>query len=122
MKPKEVYDRIEYKDTFNRAVLALESNSIPTEGAIDYIAKKCKVASDSLILMVAPTTSISGSIQISGRIVETGIHKLMQIGFDTKRIIYGCGYAPISPIHPKDQKAMGRTNDALYYGEKLTTQ
>jgi methenyltetrahydromethanopterin cyclohydrolase len=116
LKPKEVYERIEYRDKSDRAVLVLESNSNPTECAIDYLAKKCGVTFENLVLMVAPTTSIAGSIQISGRIVETGIHKLMQIGFDIKRILYGCGYAPIAPIHPKDQKAMGRTNDALYYG------
>jgi methenyltetrahydromethanopterin cyclohydrolase len=66
--------------------------------------------------MVAPTSSIAGSVQISGRIVETGVHKLTEIGFDPRKILYGCGYAPIAPIHPVAQEAMGRTNDAIYYG------
>jgi len=48
--------------------------------------------------------------------VETGVHKLNELGFDPKRILHGSGYAPIAPIHPDSMKAMGRTNDALYYG------
>ena len=119
LKPKEVYEKIEYKDKSEKAVLILESDLKPTSDAINYLSKKCMVNAENLYLMVAPTTSIAGSIQISGRIVETGIHKLMQIGFDPKQILYGCGYAPIAPIHPKAQEAMGRTNDALYYGGEV---
>jgi methenyltetrahydromethanopterin cyclohydrolase len=116
LKPKEVFEKIGYRDKFEKAILVLESGSYPTREAIDYVSEKCGVPAKNLILMIAPTTSIAGSVQISGRIVETGIHKLMQIGFDLKKILYGCGSAPIAPIHPKVQKAMGRTNDALYYG------
>jgi methenyltetrahydromethanopterin cyclohydrolase len=53
---------------------------------------------------------------VSGRIVETGIHKLRRLGLDANIIIYASGYAPISPIHPKFAKAMARTNDAILYG------
>jgi methenyltetrahydromethanopterin cyclohydrolase len=116
LKPKELYERIEYQDKSEKAILILESDSKPPREAIDYISKKCSVSAENLTLMVAPTSSIAGSVQISGRIVETGIHKLTEIGFDPKKILHGCGYAPIAPIHPKAQKAMGRTNDAIYYG------
>jgi len=70
----------------------------------------------NLYVIVAPTSSIVGSIQISGRIVETGIHKLSQVGVHPRLINYGSRYAPVAPIHPKAAKAMGRTNDALHYG------
>jgi methenyltetrahydromethanopterin cyclohydrolase len=53
---------------------------------------------------------------VSGRIVETGIHKLRRLGLDANVIIYASGYAPISPIHPKFARAMARTNDAILYG------
>jgi methenyltetrahydromethanopterin cyclohydrolase len=59
---------------------------------------------------------MAGAVQISGRIVESGIHRLTELGFDPKKILYGCGYAPISPIHPNAARAMGRTNDAISYG------
>jgi methenyltetrahydromethanopterin cyclohydrolase len=47
--------------------------------------------------------------------VETGIHRLTELGFDPKQIMHGCGIAPIPPVHPKFAEAMGRTNDAILY-------
>ena len=116
LKPKELYEKIDYRDSADVAVIVLEADKLPTEEALAYIAEKCRVSLKNLYVMVASTSSISGSVQISGRIVETGIHKLTELGFDPKKVGYGHGYAPIAPIHPKALKAMGRTNDALYYG------
>lgn len=116
LKPKEIYERINYKDEAEHAVIVLESDKLPSNEALKYIAEKCNVELKNLYVIVTPTSSLAGSTQISGRIVETGVHKLNELGFDPKKILHGSGYAPISPIHPDSMKAMGRTNDALYYG------
>jgi len=67
--------------------------------------------------IVAPTSSIVGSIQVAGRCVETAVYKLNELGFDTRKIISGFGTAPIPPVRgPK--LAMGVTNDAtIYHGQ-----
>ncbi|MCJ7469025.1 methenyltetrahydromethanopterin cyclohydrolase, partial [Candidatus Bathyarchaeota archaeon] len=57
-----------------------------------------------------------GAIQISGRTVETGIHKLRKVGLDPNAILHAWGIAPIPPVHPKFADAMSRTNDAILYG------
>lgn len=116
LKPKELYQKIEYSETADVAVLVLEADRYPTGEAIEYIARECKMTPAKVYALVAPTSSMAGSVQISGRIVESGIHRLSELGFDPKKILYGCGYAPISPIHPKAERAMGRTNDAISYG------
>jgi len=116
LKPKELYAEIDYKDDADCAVIVLESEKLPPDEAIRYVASECNVRPSRIYAVVTPTNSLAGSTQISGRIVETGVHKLEKVGLDPKRIIQGVGYAPISPIHPKPAKAMGRTNDALYYG------
>jgi methenyltetrahydromethanopterin cyclohydrolase len=115
-KPKSIYDKINYTDISKEAVIVLESDKLPTKSAIDYICNECKISNSKLYVLVTPTSSIAGSIQIAGRIVETGIHKLTEIGFDPKTIVFGCGYAPIPPVHPDSMKAMGRTNDVILYG------
>lgn len=115
-KPREIYQLIQYEDHCDSAVIVLEAQAFPTEEAVKTIADECKISPRNLHVIVAPTSSIVGSIQISGRIVETGIHRFSQVGLDPKLISHGCGYAPIPPIHPKAARAMGRTNDALYYG------
>jgi len=68
-----------------------------------------------LSIVLVPTTSITGAIQVSGRVVETGVHKLMKLGLDPKVITHAWGYAPITSLHPKFAQAMGRTNDAILY-------
>jgi len=115
LKPKELYERIQYNDTSNVAVLVLETAKEPPEKVIRQISDECKVEPDHLSVILVPTSTIAGSTQISGRIVETGMHKLMELGVDPKLITHACGYAPISPVHPKFAQAMGRTNDAIMY-------
>jgi len=115
LKPKELYEKIGYKDEADVAVLVLETSKEPPEDVITYISEQCKVPPDHLALILTPTSTIAGSTQISGRVVETGIHKLTRLGLDPKLITNACGYAPIAPVHPKFAEAMGRTNDAILY-------
>lgn len=116
LMPRELYVKIGYKDSSDYAVIVLEASKLPSGEVVEYIASECGVKSDGLYIIVAPTTSVVGSTQISGRIVETGLHKLVDMGFDPKKVLSGFGTAPIAPAHPKFTKAMGRTNDMLLYG------
>ena len=115
LKPKELYERIDYKDEADVAILLLETSKEPPEEATNTICHQCGVEPDHLLLILIPTASLAGSTQISGRVVETGIHKLTELGFDAKLITQAWGYAPIAPPHPKAADAMGRTNDAILY-------
>lgn len=115
LKPREIYEKINYRDKADVTVLVLETNIDPPESVITYISSQCGVTSDRLFVILVPTTTVSGSTQISGRIVETGIHKLTKLGLDPKLITHAWGHAPIAPVHPKFAEAMGRTNDAILY-------
>jgi methenyltetrahydromethanopterin cyclohydrolase len=115
LKPKELYEKINYKDSSDVAVLVLETSNEPPEDAVAKISEECNVDPENLFLVLVPTSSVAGSVQISGRIVETGLHKLMELGFDPKLVTHACGYAPLAPVHPKLAQAMGRTNDAIIY-------
>lgn len=115
-KPKDIYGEIGYKDDFNKGIIVLEADKSPPANIIDGFAKDCKISPQNLAIVLTPTASLAGATQVSGRIVETGIHKLRRLGLDANIIIYASGYAPISPIHPKFVRAMARTNDAILYG------
>jgi methenyltetrahydromethanopterin cyclohydrolase len=119
LKPKELYQKIDYHDDSDVAIIVLETDVKPPDDAINFIAEKCKVETSNLYIAIAPTSSIAGSTQISGRIVESGLHKLSESGIDPKKVKYGVGEAPIAPIHPKSMKAMGRTNDMILYGGRV---
>ncbi len=122
LKPKELYEEIGYKDDSEFAVLVMESSALPNEEVVDYIAKHCSVDPENVYIAVAPTASIAGCVQISARVVETGIHKLESIGFDINTIKSGFGVAPIAPVVGDDTKCMGSTNDCIIYcGETYYT-
>jgi len=114
-KPREIYEKIGYEDKADVAVLVLETSKEPPETVVKYIYEQCKVAPENLAIVLVSTTSIAGSVQVSGRIVETGMHKLLKLGFDPKLVTHAWGHAPIAPVHPKFAHAMGRTNDAILY-------
>ena len=116
LKPKEIYEKIGYKDDFDKAVVVLETDKPPPEKLIERLTKDCRVSAENIAVILTPTASIAGATQVSGRIVETGIHKLSKVGLDPNTILYAWGCAPISPLHPKFAKAMARTNDAILYG------
>lgn len=116
LKPKEVYEEIGYTDPYDKTVIVLESNQLPTDGLIEKVTKNTNVAPENQIIVVAPTASIAGLTQVTGRVVEVGIHKLKTVGLDPKCIKYAMGYAPISPSGPDFEVAMARTNDAILYG------
>lgn len=115
LKPKEVYEKITYRDEADTAVLVLETNKLPPDEVIQLVSDQCKVAPTNLFLVLVPTKCLAGSTQVSGRIVETGLHKLEKLGLDPRVVEHGWGYAPIVPLHPRFDEAMGRTNDAILY-------
>ncbi|MCW4010359.1 MAG: methenyltetrahydromethanopterin cyclohydrolase [Candidatus Bathyarchaeota archaeon] len=116
LKPKAVFEEIGYKDASDKAVLTLESNSLPSDALVEKVTKACNITPENLTAVVAPTASIAGLTQVTGRIVEVGIHKLRTLGLSPKLIKYACGYAPIPPQGKDFEVAMARTNDAILYG------
>ncbi|MDI3484487.1 MAG: methenyltetrahydromethanopterin cyclohydrolase [Methanobacteriaceae archaeon] len=116
-KPSETYEEIDYEDDADIAIIALESDKIPEEDVTENIAKECGVSAENVYALVAPTASIVGSIQISGRVVENGTYKMLEaLEFDVKKVKYAAGIAPIAPVDPDGLKAMGKTNDAVLFG------
>jgi methenyltetrahydromethanopterin cyclohydrolase len=116
LKPKKLYRKLEYQETAESAIMVLETNSKPPTAVIEKISSQCNISPENLFLVLISTSCLAGSTQVSGRIVETGLHKLERLGLDPKVVEYAWGYAPIIPLHPKFDEAMGRTNDAILYG------
>ncbi|GAB4380075.1 methenyltetrahydromethanopterin cyclohydrolase [Methanothermobacter thermautotrophicus] len=117
LKPAETYEEIGYQDEADVAILTLEADKLPGEDVTDMIAEECDVAAENVYVLVAPTSSLVGSIQISGRVVENGTYKMLEaLHFDVNKVKYAAGIAPIAPVDPDSLKAMGKTNDAVLFG------
>lgn len=117
---EEIFKELDYREEAHAVVGILESNKLPTKAVIEDIAKKCGVEPEMVALMVAPTASQAGNMQVVARSVETALHKLHTLGFDISRVESGCGLAPIPPVAADDMGGIGRTNDAILYGGRVT--
>lgn len=116
VQTEELFKKLGYKDSSDLAVLCLEGSKLPTEEAVGWIVEKSGCPAEKLYILIAPTASTVGSVQIAARSVETGLHKLMELGYDIGLIESGWGIAPVPPVAENDLKALGRTNDAILYG------
>jgi methenyltetrahydromethanopterin cyclohydrolase len=57
---------------------------------------------------------------VVARSVETALHKLHELKFDVTQVVSGFGVAPLPPSTPDELAAIGRTNDAILYGGRVT--
>ena len=117
---EEVFLRSNYKETVSEAVGILETATMPDESVFAYLSEKTGVEPSRMALLVAPTASQSGNVQIVARSVETALHKLFELDFDVNRIQSAYGTTPLSPVAADDLTGIGRTNDAILYGGRVT--
>ncbi|HET9983386.1 MAG TPA: methenyltetrahydromethanopterin cyclohydrolase [Longimicrobiales bacterium] len=99
-----------------RGVLVLETRALPDGDVAAWVAAKAGMPASALTFLAAPTASPAGGVQISARVVETALHKLLHLGFDVRRIASASGSAPLAPVAKNDLRAIGRTNDCVLYG------
>src|SRR4051794_24937236 len=112
----ELFGKLEYEEHAAAGVLVLEGRMLPTDEVAVWVGQKANLQPDQLTFVVAPTASLAGGVQISARIVETGLHKMETLGFDVRRVVSALGTAPLPPVAKNDLKAIGRTNDCILYG------
>jgi methenyltetrahydromethanopterin cyclohydrolase len=112
----ELFEKLGYEERADEGVLVLEGRTLPTDEVAAWVAQKAHLDPSQLTFVVAPTASLAGGVQISARIVETGLHKMETLGFDVGRIVSALGTAPLPPVAKNDLKAIGRTNDCILYG------
>lgn len=116
---EELYKELEYRDQAEQAVLIIENDAIPPIEIVEKVAAACGVPASQLTIIVTPTSSLAGGVQVVGRVLEVAMHKAHALHFPLENIIDGTGSAPICPPHPNFVKAMGRTNDAILFAGQV---
>ncbi|MCC7361547.1 MAG: methenyltetrahydromethanopterin cyclohydrolase [Anaerolineales bacterium] len=105
-----------YGERAQAAVLCVEGREPPSAGIAARLAATLGIAPEALTLLIAPTASLVGSVQVAARIIEVPLLKLHNLGFDTRQVLHGWGTCPLPPVAADDLHAMGVTNDAIMYG------
>ncbi len=111
-----LFEELGYHDDAHTACLVLEVDKAPPLELTTRIARDCGIDAEHLTLILTPTTSIAGNVQIVARVLEVALHKVHELGFPLERVVDGAGGAPLSPPAPDFLQAMGRTNDAILFG------
>ncbi len=115
-----LFDKLWYREDAEQVVGVLETGKLPGADVFEYIAEETGVEPQDVVLCVAPTSSMAGNLQVVARSVETALHKLYELGFDVNRIRSAVGSAPLPPVAKNDMEGIGRTNDAILYGGRVT--
>jgi len=114
-----LFEELGLAESAAQVVGVLEGRKPPTPEVFARIAEACRVAPSEVTLLIAPTASLAGGLQVVARSVETALHKLHELKFDLKRIVASHGVAPLPPVAKNDLAAIGRTNDAILYGARV---
>ena len=116
---ESLFEELGYRDQAEAACLVLEVDKPPPPELVERIAMDCGVASEALTLILTPTSSLAGSVQIVARVLEVAMHKAHELGFDLATIRDGMGSAPLPPPAADFLTAMGRTNDAILFAGQV---
>src|SRR5215207_3488909 len=119
IRAQELYDDLGWDEQAGAAVRGLGTGEPPPAEVADFVAQRAGVPGSALTLLMAPTASVAGGVQIAARVVETALHKLHEVGFDVRRVVAGYGDCPLPPVAGDDMEAIGRTNDSVLYGGRV---
>lgn len=112
-------DQLNYRLPSGDTVLVLEVDRHPPPEVLAKIVSRCNIQPSQLTLILTPTTSLAGGVQIAARVLEVGMHKVHELKFPLAQIVDGAGSAPIPPPSADFMTAMGRTNDAILFGGQI---
>lgn len=110
-----IFADLAYRDRAEETVLVLEVDRPPPSALLRRVATECGVAPERLTVIMTPTQSLAGTVQIAARSLEVALHKAHSLHFPLAHIVDGSGAAPLPPPAPDFVQAMGRTNDAILY-------
>ena len=114
-----LFDELKYHDSTSKTCIVIEVDRIPPVELTSKIAKMCNVPSNELTVILTPTSSLAGTVQIISRVLETSLHKAHELHFPLENIIDGAGSAPLCPPSNDFLTAMSRTNDSILFAGQI---
>ncbi|MDE2120017.1 MAG: methenyltetrahydromethanopterin cyclohydrolase [Betaproteobacteria bacterium] len=116
---ESLFSELGYADRADDACLVLETDKQPPPALLQRVAAQCAVEPERLTVVLTPTTSLAGSVQVVARVLEVARHQAHYLGFDLGRVVDGLGSAPLCPPSADFLRAMGRSNDAILFGGRV---
>ena len=114
-----LFEELGYRDRADSTCLVLETDRRPPAALAEKVSRDCGVAPERVTLVLTPTGSLAGAVQIAARVVEVALHKAHEFGFPLDAIVDGAGSTPLPPPIDDALTAMGRTNDTILFGGQV---
>ena len=114
-----LFDELGYRDSADSACIVVEVDKVPPIEVTTKIAEMCGITNKKLTIILTPTSSLAGAVQIVSRVLETSLHKAHALHFPLNKIIDGAGSAPLCPPSHDFLTAMSRSNDAILFAGQI---
>lgn len=114
-----LYADLGYRDKADFATMVIEADKLPPPGLAARIAERCNIPASALTIILVPTSSLAGAVQVVARVLEISLHKAHVLHFPLEKIIDGAGSAPVCPPASDFLAAMSRTNDAILFAGQI---
>jgi methenyltetrahydromethanopterin cyclohydrolase len=119
---EDLFKELAYADSADSTCIVLETDKVPPVQVIEKIVRDTRIPAEQLVVILTPTSSIAGVVQIVGRVLEVALHKAHTLHFPLENIVGGSGLAVLPPVAKDFMTAMGRTNDAILFGGDVHLQ
>lgn len=116
---EELFKDLGYRDQADSTVIVMEVDKKPPLELLDKIAASCGIEPAGLTVILTPTSSLAGGMQVVARVLEVAMHKTHELHFPLDHVLDGFGSAPVPPPAPDFITAMGRTNDAILFAGQV---
>jgi methenyltetrahydromethanopterin cyclohydrolase len=113
------FTELGYRDEFDFAVLAVESETLPDEAVAERVARMADVPTSGVFLAGFATASIAGSVTMAARAAELAAFRAFELGYDPRDLLSVTSRAPLAPVPADEETAIARTNDAIAYGGRV---
>lgn len=114
-----LYKELAYEDKAGKVCLVMEVDKNPPSELLAKMSEQCGVDPKDMTIILTPTKSLAGVVQVVARVLETALHKAHELKFPLERIVDGAGSAPLCPPIPDFVQAMGRTNDSILFAGRV---
>lgn len=105
-----------YRDTAETVIFGVQANHLPDDRMTAQVVADCRVAPDHVYFLAHKTSSVVAAVQVSARILEQTINKMMKKGYDLNTLEHARGLCIVAPVDEDPEAAMGKINDCLLYG------
>jgi methenyltetrahydromethanopterin cyclohydrolase len=116
---EDIFSRVGYRDEFEFAVLAVETDRLPDEAVAAAVADRAGVPESAVFLPAYRSASVTGSVVGASRAAELATFRLSELGYDPADVLSVSATAPVPPVPGDEATAMARATDAVAYGGRV---